>query len=45
MKWQVALHVIMWTSLGQVAWLVLTALAVLAWQHDDIQLDPDDSWW
>lgn len=45
MKWQVALHVIMWTSLGQVAWLVLMALAVLSWRHDDIQLDPDDSWW
>lgn len=45
MKWQVALHVIMWTSLGQIAWLVLMALAVLVWHHDDIQLDPDDSWW
>lgn len=45
MKWEAALHVIMWTSIGQLVWLVLTALAVLAWQRDDVEVDTEDLWW
>lgn len=43
------LYVIVWSTVFQLVWLVLTALAVLAWQRDrqrdDTEVDPYDTWW
>ncbi|WP_260742143.1 hypothetical protein [Mycobacterium sp. SMC-2] len=41
-----ALYVIVWSTAFQLAWLVLTAVAVLAWQRDDTpEVDIFDSCW
>lgn len=40
------LYVIVWSTVFQLVWLVLTAVAVLLWQRDDTpEVDPYDCWW